>query len=154
MSRNWIPLPLVQARAHPLYGRGGWLAVFAIAVVSGLIASGAFWSILLTAEIPADPIIRFLRTYTAATAFAGIVILALFIAGSRSFRAIASILIIAPWPILVAVYQAELPQNFILGGSVAWLVAAAVWVTYLQRSKRVRVTFEKPCRRSAIQSPS
>lgn len=142
MSRMWIPVPAVQARAHPLYGRGGWLMLFVLSVVIGLTISGGFWAIMLSARTAADSLIRFLGVYTAVSAFACLVVLALFILKSPNFRVAAISLMLVPWPVLAAIYYDSVPESLLLGGSALWLVSVLIWVTYLQRSKRVRVTFE------------
>jgi hypothetical protein len=142
MSRVWIPVSPVHARAHPLYGRGGWLALFMLTVLAGLVASSGFWAIILTARAAADSLIQFLGVYAAISAFAGLVILALFILKNPNFRIAAISLMLVPWPALAAIYYNSVPESFLLGGSVAWMVSVAIWATYLQRSRRVRVTFE------------
>lgn len=143
MSKAWITLPNAEARAHPLYGRGGWLALFAFMLVFGLIAGSIllvyFWSI----EASGDRLIEFLKILAAVSVFSWLVILVLYGLKSRSFRVTAITLIMAPWPVLVALYIPHLPQDLVLGGSIAWLIATVVWVTYLQKSTRVRVTFEQ-----------
>lgn len=54
----------------------------------------------------------------------------------------------APWPVLerttLAAQTSRIPGiDAGLGADfIPWLVTCPVWVTYLQRSKRVRVTFE------------
>jgi hypothetical protein len=142
MSRMWIPVSPMQARMHPLYGRRGWLTLFILSVVIGLLVSGGFWAILLTARTAADSLIRFLGVYAAVSAFAGLVVLALFIVKSPNFRIAAISLMLVPWPVLAAIYYRSVPETLILGGSAIWLLTIVIWVTYLQRSRRVRVTFE------------
>jgi hypothetical protein len=142
MSRVWIPVSPVHARAHPLYGRGGWLVLFMLTVLAGLVASSGFWAIILSARTAADSLIQFLGVYAAITAFAGLVILALFILKNPNFRIAAISLMLVPWPALAAIYYNWVPESFLLGGSVAWIVSVAIWATYLQKSRRVRVTFE------------
>ncbi|MDB5773254.1 MAG: hypothetical protein JWM42_3628 [Burkholderia sp.] len=142
MSRMWIPVSAVQARAHPLYGRGGWLTLFVLSVLMGLVVSGAFWTVILTVRTAADSVIRFLGVYSAVSAFAGLVMLALFVMRSPNFRVVAISLLLVPWPILAAIYFDSVPHNLILGGSAIWFVSVLIWASYLQRSRRVRVTFE------------
>lgn len=142
MSRVWIPVSPVQARAHPLYGRGGWLILYILCVALILAISGGFWAIIVSARSAADSVIRFLGVYSAISAFAGVVILSLFILKSPNFRIAAIGLMLVPWPVLAGIYYELVPETMILGGSALWLVSVAIWATYLQRSKRVRVTFE------------
>jgi hypothetical protein len=142
MSKVWIPVSPVEARAHPLYGRGGWLILFALAVLLMLVISGGFWALLFSARTVADSMVRFLGVYAAISAFAGLVILGLFIVKSPNFRIAATSLLLVPWPVLAGIYYSTVPQHVLLGGSALWLASVLVWVTYLQRSKRVRVTFE------------
>lgn len=143
MSRTWITLPDAEARAHPLYGRGGWLVLFALMLMFGLLAGSILLAYLWSFEAPGDRLTEFLKIFAAASIFSWLVILALYGLKSRSFRIAAIMLIIAPWPVLAAVYLPHLPQSLLLGGSIVWLIAAVIWVAYLQRSRRVRVTFEQ-----------
>jgi hypothetical protein len=116
--------------------------LFILSVVIGLVISGGFWAILLTARTAADSLIRFLGVYAAVFAFAGLAVLALFILKSPNFRIAAISLMLVPWPVLAAIYYNSVPETLILGGSAIWLLTIVIWVTYLQRSRRVRVTFE------------
>lgn len=146
MSTKWTPVSDTQAEGHPLYGLGGWLSVFAFLLVAGLLASVAWWAIVLIIQAPTSPAIRFLKTFLVVFAFSGIVILGLMVAKHAAFRWTALVLLVVPWPVLAGIYRESLPMNVIVGGSVAWLVLVAVWGTYLQRSRRVRVTFEHQVR--------
>lgn len=143
MSRTWITLPDAEARAHPLYGRGGWLALFAFMLIFDLIAGSILLAYLWSIEASGDRLIEFLKILAAVSVLSWLGILVLYGLKSRSFRVAAITLIMAPWPVLVTAYIPHLPQNLVLGGSTAWLIATVVWVTYLQRSRRVRVTFEQ-----------
>jgi hypothetical protein len=142
MNRVWVPVSPVQARAHPLYGRGGWLMLFVLSVAMILAISSGFWALMFSANAVADSMIRFLGVFAAVSAFAGLVILALYVVKSPNFRIAAISLMLVPWPVLAGIYYASVPQAVILAGSALWLLSVAIWVTYLQRSQRVRVTFE------------
>lgn len=143
MSRTWITLPDAEARVHPLYGRGGWLALFACMLTFGLIAGGILLAYLWTFDASGDRLLEFLKIFAAVSVFSWLVILVLYIFKSRGFRSVAITLLLAPWPVLVTAYIPHLPQSLVVGGSIAWLLAAMIWVTYLQRSRRVRLTFEQ-----------
>jgi hypothetical protein len=109
----------------------------------GLLAGSILLAYLWSFEAPGDRLTEFLKIFAAASVFSWLVILALYGLKSRSFRIVAITLIMAPWPVLATVYLPHLPQSLILGGSIVWLIAAVTWVAYLQRSRRVRVTFEQ-----------
>ena len=61
------------------------------------------------------------------------------------FRVIASLLLLAWWPTLVlAAAATHTPDiaDLLFRSSFPWVISCAIWVTYLNRAKRVRVTFE------------
>jgi len=63
----------------------------------------------------------------------------------RSFRAISSGILLGFWPAvaLVAIATPAPGVGMVIGSTfIPWVLSCAVWVTYLQRSRRVRVTFE------------
>jgi hypothetical protein len=116
--------------------------LFVLSVAMILAISSGFWALMLSAKTAADSMMRFLGVFAAVSAFAGLVVLALYFLKSPNFRIAAISLMLVPWPVLVSIYYDSVPQGVILGGSALWLISVAIWVTYLQRSKRVRVTFE------------
>jgi len=151
---RWQRISLEEAQDHPLYGIGGWLLVFSIGLVLGFLkevgslqgeARNAGMSLgeLLAVVHPA---ITFAKIAFSLQALLVVVIFWLMFAKHASFRNAVSALILASWPVVALVGMAQPFPG--LGKALAeslivWVVSSAVWVTYLQRSKRVRVTFEQ-----------
>jgi hypothetical protein len=153
MARGWQKVPIEQARQHPLYGVGGWLIVFSVGLLLGLFkelgavsgeanTAGMTLSDLFAVDHPA---VTFLKLAFGLHTLVIVVIYWLLFSKHASFRKVASALLLAAWPAVALIgliypfpgLGADLASGFIL-----WIVSCAVWVTYLQRSKRVRVTFE------------
>ncbi len=153
MAKRWQKVTVEQARQHPLYGVGGWLIVFAVGLLLGLIsglgdvrgeahkAGMTMWE-LLSRDHPA-------ATYVNAALGLQVFIVAsiywLLLSKHASFRMVTSALLLGGWP--AAALLGALGPFPGLAGSLAlaffsWAISCAVWVTYLQRSERVRVTFE------------
>ena len=153
MSRLWTKVPLAEAQRHPLYGVKNWLAVFAFGVLlgglQGLAAlnveahkSGTTITQLLAIDHPAIAFVRFSIWLNAG--IVSVIFLALITKNPR-FRVIASSLLLAEWPLcalLVFIYPFAGSGEALARSLFTWVFSCAVWVTYLNRSKRVRVTFE------------
>ena len=62
------------------------------------------------------------------------------------FRKLVSILLLIDWPVAMCLALAlgvvGIVGPLITTGLISWGISCAVWVTYMQKSKRVRVTFE------------
>jgi hypothetical protein len=153
MSRNWKIIPAHEAISHILYGVKGWLAVFVLVVMMSTL--GEIGRINLEAQKIGISLSQLFAADTpAATAFKIIIIVDLieFVAigwliayKHKSFR-IATICILIARCFIVLLIGILTPDPEI-GGALAldfitltfW---SAVWITYLHRSERVRITFE------------
>ena len=144
MARKWETVSLEQAQAHPLYGRGGWLILFAVGNLVVLIALGILMSRLWAASTAEATSVKLVVSICALTPAIAMLLFAL---RSRWFRTATSALMLAYFPlsVLVALPLFETPgvAGAFTQAFLQWVVSCAVWVTYLQRSRRVRVTFEK-----------
>ena len=154
MSRQWHQVSLEQARSHPLYGVKNWLAVFAfgilfaglrelVAVNGAAYKAGMTLQQLLTIDHPA---IAFTKLALTLDVLSVAIIYWLLFTKNRNFRQVSSAVLFFGWP-LAALFGALKPfDGFgnVLGLSLfPWLLSCGVWVTYLQRSRRVRITFEQ-----------
>lgn len=153
MSYSWTRIPATDAVRHPLYGVKNWLIVFALGILLGLIrelgtlkaeahGAGMTLSDFLSIEHPAVTYIKVVLGLN--IAIVAVIYWALF-TKHPSFRVIASSLLLASWPI-AALLGLVIPFEG-LGATLGlsffpWAISCSVWVTYLQRSRRVRVTFE------------
>ena len=153
MASNWKQVPIDQARHHPLYGVGGWLIVFAVGLVLGIMLElGAVRGAAYEAGIPLsdllsidNPAISFLKLAFGLHFLIVVIIYWLMLSKNPSFRKITSMLLVASWPAsaLLGVVNPFPGFGAALGLSFfSWVLSCGVWVTYLHRSKRVRVTFE------------
>ena len=156
MTRQWKKISLADAKQHPLYGVRNWLAVFAFGVVVAPLrtlgelsnaahVAGLTLPKLLAADLSAG------AYFTGSLAFSVVlasIALWLLFSKHRHFRIATITLSILQWPAFLAMatitggtkypgFAAELVLNFL--SSLLWI---AIWVAYLQRSRRVRVTFE------------
>ncbi len=156
MSRQWKKIPLIEAQEHPLYGVKGWLLVFVIgSVLSALVGVGQInaeaqkegltFSQLLATDLPIFSWVKFALFVEAATLAS---VLGLAFAKHPKFRSIISFIMLIAYPVVVIVGM-SMSIDFLPGmgsemfkGVIQWLMQCVVWVTYLQRSVRVRVTFE------------
>lgn len=153
-KRKWVRLSLEEAHAHHLYGTRGWLIVFAVGLILGLLQT--IGSLRMAAHennttldqlLATDhPSIEFAKIAFCVQAFIVILIIALMVTKQRYFRMIATLALLISWPVTVAIgifYQFQGQGAILFQGFIAWFVSCGVWVTYLQNSERVRVTFEQ-----------
>lgn len=153
MSDNWTGISFDLAKRHPLYGIRGWLLVFAIGLALGTLKElallngeayrvGLTLSQLLDFNSPVVSWIKFALLIQGATVA---ITYYLMFTWSSQFRPVTSGLLVVGWP-LVAVVGAvnSTPEivNAIGISFFSWIISCGVWVTYLNRSRRVRVTFE------------
>lgn len=153
MSTSWKPISAVDATKHPLYGVKNWLAVFAFGILLGFLRdiaaldaealkAGMSLSALLSIDHPA---ITFSKIGLAVDTAVLVVIYWLLFTKHPKFRLTATWLLLGAFPVVVVLGLLRPFDG--LGEAVAmslfpWAISCAVWVTYLNRSRRVRVTFE------------
>lgn len=150
---RWIRLSPEDAQRHRLYGVRGWLAVFALRPVFGLllyvgglngplVSSGLDLGTVLMMKRPEADFLRMLITIQ--TLWVG-VLFALLWVKPHTFRPLATGMLLAEWPVVVLIalwhpfptLGIGLIQTF-----GPWVVSCAIWGPYLHRSRHVRVTFE------------
>lgn len=155
MTRQWKELTPVEAVKHPLYGVKNWLALLSFAVI--VIPVREFVGVyqisqelnttvpeLLSRQLPA---VHYVKLTLILETLVTLAFCWMILVKYRYFRNCASGILLALWPTLVfAALMLQVPPQ-LMGETIArsfagWLVGCAVWVTYLQRSERVRVTFE------------
>lgn len=154
MTKQWKKIPLKDAQAHPLYGIKGWLLLFVIGSVFGALASigqinsaalkeGLTLSQLLSIDTSLVSWIKFSLFVDVLTAA---IVMVMAFTKYPNFRPIVSLIMLLGFPITAAIgFSMNLPSEFgndIAKGVFRWLAMCAVWVTYVQKSERVRVTFE------------
>ena len=147
-------MTIAEAQAHPLYGVKSWLIVFAVGLLLGVLRELGSLNIeahnaglTITQLLAIDhPAIHFAKISLWLNAGFVVVIYWALLSKSPHFRLIASSLLILSWPIsaLTGLVSPFVGIGTALGMSlIPWMVSCAVWVTYLNRSHRVRVTFEQ-----------
>lgn len=153
MARQWQAISSEQAKRHPLYGVKNWLAVFAFGVLIvplrevGALNGAAHSAGLTLPQLLGqnDSFSTYVKLVLAAELVMAVVILWLLFTKHPRFRTVATFVWLAFWPLL-AVFalatQAPGSGEGLVLGLITWALSCAVWVTYLQRSQRVRVTFE------------
>ena len=156
MQKKWQSISIDEAKQHALYGVKGWLAVFCVGTFLGLSLTLAAvmrqanqLGLTMSQFLEIEPILGAYVTWEIALAVVTALVLAwLLFTKHRSFRVVATGITLSFWPIsAVLAYWTSAIQFEEVSSSLAmalfrWLVACAIWVTYLQRSHRVRVTFE------------
>jgi ribosomal protein L40E len=136
MSNKWKEISIEEARCHPLYGVGGWLVVFAI-----LVAFEFVFRVLYYLGGVRD------QASSAYWGVLGILFLSILViywllfTKHHFFRHIVSALYV--------IYLLLLDYNFYY-----WIVPYAIWIIYLQRSERVRVTYEHRVLQGSFQNDS
>lgn len=153
MAREWRKVSAEEARAHALYGVKNWLAVFALGVLlvplrefSSLDAEASRLGIAVGQLLDTNASFKVWATLVLTTEIAVVmVIYGLMLSKSPHFRIATSAILIALFPTLATfAFLTGAPGSDvgIVFGFFAWIISCLVWVTYLQRSQRVRVTFE------------
>lgn len=144
MFRTWHALSREQAQAHPFYGTGGWLYVLVAHLALG-------WA--LNVSLPLLHPAGFDAAFTSgsavwwllyvAVAGAGIVLIVQMMRTKHpKFRIHTTIiLVVAGVAALLAFPSVVAPE--IGDNLVRWSLYALLWIVYLHRSVRVRVTFEQ-----------
>lgn len=164
MRTSWKSVSAAEAAEHPLYGVKNWLAVFAFGVLLGLLREIASLNgealkagMSLTALLSVDhPAITFSKIALALDTAVVAVIYWLLFTKQPKFRSGTTWLLLGAFPVLVLLGLLNPFDG--LGEAIAmsffpWAISCAVWVTYLNRSRRVRVTFEHLVRVDEPDSP-
>lgn len=152
-SCTWTRVTAEEAKKHSLYGVRGWLVLFAFGVLFGFLkivivvnaealTAGISLGKLLAVDMPES---SFLKLVLWIRGLIVVPIYWLLFSKHPSFRRVSICLLLGMWPaIALAGLLNPFPGlgDFLALSLVEWGVSIAVWVTYLQRSKRVRVTFE------------
>lgn len=162
MSAKWQRISIEQARQHPLYGVKGWLAAFAVGNMLGLLKEIATLNAealkvgftagqIFALDIPGISFIKMGLTVE----FASVAIIYWFLFSKRrNFRAVATVVMLCTYPIIFLIGIGSHVDGIageLVIGLFSWAISCAVWITYLQRSERVRVTFEN-CVRAGVTS--
>lgn len=153
MFSNWRQVPIDQAQRHPLYGVGGWLLVFAVGLLLGFmkevgaVRGEAYKAGLTIGDLLSidDPAVSYLKLAFGLQFLIIVVIYWLLFSKHPSFRKVTTGLLLGGWPAatLLGLIHPFPGLGEALGlGFLSWAFSCAVWVTYLQRSQRVRITFE------------
>lgn len=159
MASTWVKVSSELAKKHPLYGRGGWLVVLAIVVAFSFLKqvselrAAAFQAGMSEFELLGidHPFVTLLKSVLVIYfVFASTVLWSL-LARHAKFRLIATTAFASLWPcvFLVSFALPETPgvAESLVAGTIPWVISCIIWITYLHRSKRVRVTFDS-CIRS------
>lgn len=148
----WSPMSKEQAQAHPLYGIKWGLIVFAVfEILQPIVIWGGFKRELFEAQVS---MAEFFTQSTLAPIFVasllitlvrtGVICWAMFTKHPR-FRAIATWLLVLFFPanlLAALIFPVQGVGPWIAQVLIVWLIFGSLWVAYVQRSHRVRVTFE------------
>ena len=156
MARQWRRVSLDDSKRHPLYGIKNWLALYAFGILFGPLRTlgefsnaaheaGLTLSQLLNADNPTG---AYIKATIAFVVTISALLLWLLFSKHRNFRVVTIAVLVLNWPAyFIVLFLAdgyripglapELTIQFL-----ASILVTAVWVAYLQRSRRVRVTFE------------
>jgi hypothetical protein len=153
MSYSWTKISPDQARQHKLYGVGGWLLVFAIGSALGFLksfgmlageAAKAGMSIGQLLDID-HPAMTFAKTSLWLEGIALAILYWALFSKQSSFRVIATVIAAGLFPLEAVIgfsNQFEGLGEAVAIGMFQWVFSCAIWLSYLHRSRRVRVTFE------------
>ena len=162
---SWQKLSEEQAKQHPLYGVKNWLAVFAFfAAIGPLLDIGHARNLATELDLPFvemlgrdEPLFQWLRAAVFLNlSISGVMGWAL-VAKSRHFRVIATVLLVVAYPlvsVLALLFDVPGAGSAAAIGGFGWLFWTPVWLLYVHRSQRVRVTFEHSVKVAGAQVPS
>lgn len=153
MRKRWTNLSSGEIENHPLNGVRGWLAFFAFSIIVGFlrelaevnasaINAGMTIQNLLSLN---QPFARAVKSALLIQFFAVVAILYLLFSRSGYFRKATSALLVLTYPVIVVIFLSSPFEGMAEGlaqGLVGWVLGCVVWVSYLNLSRRVRVTFE------------
>jgi Protein of unknown function (DUF2569) len=153
-TAKFIPISHDTARAHPLYGVKGWLIVFGIVTVLGFLFNwgkfqfkyieigfkGTLFDLLWLEGMGAH---RFLFFIDLALL---LFVLFLMFTKHRKFRLIVIAIAVLGNPLSLLIALSGLlgkpDGSEVVKQLLFWVISMAIWVSYFNRSKRVRVTYE------------
>ncbi|MBV7539463.1 DUF2569 family protein [Acidovorax sp. sic0104] len=153
-SSAWIEVSQEEARKHPLYGVRGWLLLFAVGMLLAAVKSlGDAGSMAKDAGLTLSqmfelgiPLVRFYKTALGAQVLQTTVVLWMMLAKPAAFRVMTSWILIIGFPATAVVQLVLAPFDgntaTLSEMSILWAISCATSVTYLNLSRRVRVTFE------------
>ncbi len=153
--QSWKKVSSDEAQKNPLYGVGGWLIVFAIGVlfgffleISSLQSEAANASKSISEFLSIDyPAITFSKSALILESAVAAVIYWLLFTKHPKFRLISTCVLLGEYPVLGIVGLLNPFDYFghVMAASlVPWTISCCVWVTYLNTSKRVRITVIPP----------
>jgi hypothetical protein len=154
--RKWVKISEIDARQNKIYGLGFWLWIFLIGLILSPMGSiGKLRNAAYERKIGLEDFI-YLNELGVASHYiviiilqclAAIIIIPLIIGKHSAFRLASTISIAAVWPIYLLIsfiflnhYPGLVSQQG--KGTLEWLLLCAIWIAYIQRSRRVRITFE------------
>jgi len=152
----WAKVTIEEARKHRKYGiKNGLIVLIFYLILSPLVVWGSLNKQLWEAGVTHDEFFT-LSDSAAMVVFqllislvmAGIVLWAMFTKQPK-FRSISTTVFASYFPIfflLVLIFPNEAMGQNIAQGLMHWVIYGGLWVLYLQRSQRVRVTFEHTIR--------
>jgi hypothetical protein len=150
---KWRYVGKETAAAHELYGVGGWLLFFAVGCFLGLLADlgrvntdarSMGLSVGDYLSIP-HPSISLTKATLLYEVIAVACIYWMIFSKSVNFRKYTSVLLLSMFPVVCLVAFVNSYEGVgaaLASGFIRWAVSCGVWVSYLQLSTRVRVTFE------------
>lgn len=159
--KDWVFVGQEKAKQHKLYGPKNWLAVFAFGLVMTPLREWADaqaiardYGVTLGELLTLQP--EFDTYFTLVMAQQLIIcggLLWMMFTKHPKFRLTASVALLASYPMIVV--WAGVSGMSGAGKGLAlmlfpWLIGCAVWVTYLNRSRRVRVTYEHKVRAAEV----
>ena len=150
---TWKRISAEEAKKHPLYGVRGWLVFFAFSTLIGFakdltdvnevaLKAGVSLGTLLSVDMPEASFVKLVLWIHGLIV---VPIYGLLFSKHPSFRPASIYLLLGFWPaVALAGFLNPFPAlgELLVFSFILWAVSCAVWVTYLQKSKRVRVTFE------------
>lgn len=155
MTSKWIELSPEEAERNDLYGVGGWLVVFMVGILLGLLRNiGVLAVVISPSELLAIEhrvMMKFIIIAYSTHVLSVVIILWLLFSKKTYFRVTATSVLLSVWPVTTIIGATSSSpevrevvgyENGFLSELLIWAITCAVWVPYLQRSKRVRVTYE------------